>query len=174
MVGRAGGVGGPRRPLIKRGALARGGGQWAMSGFSGTFGGTFDAKKGRISVPASFRAALSRLGAEEIVLTPSRHAACIDVWPAPAYMAEVERRVEGLSQLSGEYQKIMRKLVSRIHTLRPDAEGRIVMPKELADKAGLDGEISFSGLGAFFQIWSAERLAEEEARLEAEDEGGDV
>jgi MraZ protein len=145
-----------------------------MSGFAGTVGGTFDAKKGRISVPATFRANLARLGAEEIILRPSRHAPCIEVWPEPAYMAEVQRRVEGLSQLSAEYQSIMRKLVSRIHTLRPDGEGRIVMPKELAEKAGLDGEIQFSGLGAFFQIWSAARLAEEEARLEAEDEGGDV
>ncbi|TCZ53385.1 division/cell wall cluster transcriptional repressor MraZ [Roseicella aquatilis] len=145
-----------------------------MSGFAGTFGGTFDAKKGRISVPAVFRAALARSGAEDIVLRPSRHAPCIEVWPGPAYMAEVERRVEGVSPLSGEYQSIMRKLVSRIHTLRPDGEGRIVMPKELAEKAALDGEIMFSGLGAYFQIWSAQKLAEEEARLEAEDEGGDV
>lgn len=145
-----------------------------MSSFSGTFGGTFDAKKGRISVPAGFRAVLTKAGAEEIVLRPSRHAPCIEVWPEPAYMAEVGRRVEGLSQLSAEYQGIMRKLVSRIHMLRPDAEGRIVMPKELAEKAGLDGEIAFSGLGAYFQIWSAVRLAEVESRLEAEDEGGDV
>ena len=145
-----------------------------MSGFAGTFAGTFDAKKGRISVPASFRAVLNRLGAEEIILRPSRHAPCIEVWPEPAYTAEVQRRVEGLSKLSGEYQTIMRKLVARIHTLHPDAEGRSVMPKELAEKAGLDGDIAFSGLGAYFQIWSAARLAEEEARLEAEDEGGDV
>jgi len=145
-----------------------------MSGFAGTFGGTFDAKKGRISVPANFRAVLNRIGAEEIVLRPSRHAPCIEIWPEPAYMAEVQRRVEGLSQLSSEYHAVMRKLVARIHTLRPDAEGRIVMPKELAEKAGLDGEIQFSGLGGYFQVWSAARLAEEEARLEAADEGGDV
>ncbi|WP_240046939.1 division/cell wall cluster transcriptional repressor MraZ [Paracraurococcus ruber] len=125
-------------------------------------------------MPASFRAALNRLGAEEIVLRPSRHAPCVEVWPEPAYMAEVQRRVDGLSQLSAEYQSIMRKLVARIHTLRPDGEGRIVMPRELAEKAGLDGEIAFSGLGAYFQIWSAATLTAEEARLEAEDAGGDV
>lgn len=145
-----------------------------MSGFAGTVPGTFDAKKGRISVPASFRAVLNRSEAEEIILTLSRHAPCIDVWPEPAYMAQVKRRVDGLSELSAEYHTVMRKLVSRIHVLRPDAEGRIVMPKELAEKAGLDGEIQFVGLGAYFQIWSAARLAAEMARLDAEDEGGDV
>jgi len=145
-----------------------------MSGFAGTIPGTFDAKKGRISVPAAFRTVLARIDAEEIILRPSRHAPCIEVWPEPAYKAVVARRVDGLSELSAEYKSIMRKLVARIHTLRPDAEGRIVMPKELSEFARLDGEIQFSGLGAYFEIWSTEALAAEEARLAAEDEGGDI
>jgi MraZ protein len=145
-----------------------------MSGFSGTISGTFDAKKGRISVPASVRAILARLDAEEIVLRPSRHANCIELWPQPAYAAVVQERVHGISPLSIEYHDIMRKLMARIHTIRPDAEGRLVMPKELAEKAGLDGEIQFAGLGAYLQIWPAVEFAKEEARLAAEDTGGDV
>jgi len=145
-----------------------------MSGFSGTISGTFDAKKGRISVPAPIRAILARMDAEEIVLRPSRHADCIELWPAPSYDAVVEQRVAGISQLSAEYHAIMRKLRGRIHTLRPDAEGRLVMPKELSEKAGLDGEIQFAGLGAYVQIWSAAALAADEARLAATDEGGDI
>jgi len=146
----------------------------AMVGFAGTYGGTFDAKKGRISVPAPFRAILARLEAEDVVLFPSRHAPCIELWPAPAYLSEVERRVAEVSPLSGEYQRIARRLLARIHTLHPDAEGRVVLPKELAEAAGLDGDIQFSGIGRYIQIWSAARLAEEEARLAAEDSGGDV
>jgi MraZ protein len=145
-----------------------------MSNFAGTFSGTFDLKKGRLSVPAAFRAVLARQEAEEVVLFPSRHARCIELWPEPTYMAEVERRIGDLSKLSSEYQAIMRKLVSRIHTLRPDAEGRFVMPRELAEKAGLDGDIQFTGLGAFVQIWSAAELEKEEARLAEADPGGDV
>ena len=61
MVGRAGGVGGPRRPLkppdgqFWRKAARRG----AMTQFLGTHIGKLD-RKGRISVPASFRAVLER------------------------------------------------------------------------------------------------------------------
>lgn len=145
-----------------------------MSEFTGTIGGGFDAKKGRISVPALYRTVLSRIGAEEIVLRHSRHLPCIEVWARPDYMAEVEARVAGLSKLSAEYQAIMRKLVGRIHILRPDTEGRVVMPKELAERAKLDGDIQFAGRGAYFEIWSASAYAAEEARLDAEDEGGDV
>ena len=69
-----------------------------MSGFAGTIGGTFDAKKGRISVPAPFRADLAQpCGAAEIILRPSHHAPCIEVWPEPAFMAEVRAPRRGLS-----------------------------------------------------------------------------
>ena len=50
--------------------------------------------------------------------------------------------------------------------LRPDSEGRLVLPRELIEKAELDGEIAFSGRIRFFQIWNAARLA----AVEAEDE----
>jgi MraZ protein len=142
--------------------------------FVGTIPGNFDAKKGRISVPAAFRTVLGRMGADEIILRRSRHLPCIEAWPKPDYMAEVSARVAGLSKLSAEYQSVMRKLVGKIHTLRPDAEGRVVMPKEFAEVGPLDGDLQFAGRGAYFEIWSATRYAEEEARLDAEDEGGDV
>ncbi len=142
--------------------------------FVGTIPGNFDAKKGRISVPAAFRTVLGRMGADEIILRRSRHLPCIEVWPKPDYMAEVSARVAGLSKLSAEYQAIMRKLVGKIHTLHPDAEGRVVMPKELAEAGQFEGDLQFAGRGAYFEIWSATRHAEEEARLDAEDEGGDV
>ncbi|MCO6419403.1 cell division/cell wall cluster transcriptional repressor MraZ [Siccirubricoccus sp. KC 17139] len=145
-----------------------------MSDFAGTFPGSFDAKKGRISVPAAFRSTLARLGAEEIILRSSRFFPCLEVWPKPDYMAEFDRRTEGLSKLSAEYQAISRKLLGRVHTLRPDAEGRVVMPAPLAEKAGLDGELQFAGRGAFFEIWNAATFAEEEAKLDALDDGGDV
>lgn len=145
-----------------------------MSDFASILGATFDAKKGRISVPAPYRQVLSRMGAEEIILRQSRHNAAIEVWPKPVYMAEVESRVAGLSKLSAEYQSIMRKLMGRIHILHPDGEGRLVMPKELADRSGLDGEIVFAGRGAYFEIWTKPAYEAEEARLDADDPGGDV
>jgi MraZ protein len=145
-----------------------------MSEFAGTIPGNFDAKKGRISVPSAFRSTLAELHADDVILRSSRHLPCIEAWPKPAFMAEFEARVAGLSKLSAEYQSISRKLLGRVHTLHPDAEGRVVMPKELAEKAGLDGEIQFAGRGAYFEIWNGAAFAAEEARLDALDEGGDV
>ena len=66
----------------------------------------FDARKTRLSVPSAFRAVLARTGSGEpdVVLRPSNHSPCIDVWPKAAFEAEVERRLEGLDPFSEEYE----------------------------------------------------------------------
>jgi MraZ protein len=120
-------------------------------------------------VPAPFRAVLARLNAEEVVLRKSSHSPCIEVWPKPVFDAEVDRRIADLDPFDPSYEKLSRKLVARIHVLRPDAEGRMVLPKELIEKAELDGEIAYSGRIRFFQIWNAARLAEAEAADEEEE-----
>ena len=117
-------------------------------------------------MPAPFRAVLARLNAEEVVLRKSSHSPCIEVWPKPVFDAEVDKRIADLDPFDPSYEKLSRKLVARIHVLRPDGEGRMVLPKDLIEKAELDGEIAFSGRVRFFQIWNAARLA----AVEAEDE----
>ncbi len=119
-------------------------------------------------MPALFRAVLNRLNAEEVVLRKSTHSPCIEVWPKPVFDAEVDRRIADLDPFDPAYEKLSRKLVARIHVLRPDSEGRLVLPRELIEKAELDGEIAFSGRIRFFQIWNAARLAAAEAEDEEE------
>ena len=50
----------------------------------------------------------------------------------------------------------------------PDKEGRIVIPKDLADHAGLGELVAFVGAGGHFQIWEPEaaqrRVAEARER----------
>ena len=41
-----------------------------------------------------------------------------------------------------------------------DGDGRIILPADLRQKAGIDGQATFVGVGKLFQIWSPERLAE--------------
>ena len=50
----------------------------------------------------------------------------------------------------------------------PDKEGRIVLPRDLADHAGIGEEVTFIGAGTHFQIWEpaagARRIAEARER----------
>lgn len=161
MVGRAGGVGGPRRPLRPPPSGWRvpptGGGEFII--FAGTHAGTFDPRKGRLSVPAAYRQVLAQHDAGEIVLRRGGHADCLDIWPKPLFDAEVAKRIEALDPFDADYERLTRRLVAGVEVLRPDAEGRMVLPKAMAEAAGLSGEIVFSGRVKFFQVWDAGRHA---------------
>jgi len=125
-----------------------------MARFMGTHTNRLD-RKGRTSVPAPFRAELARLGTDEIVIRPSHRAACLEAWPMPAF----EAMASGLDQFdifSDAQDDMAAALFADAHPMRPDGEGRILLPEALIAQAGLGESISFVGLGKMFQIWEPE------------------
>ncbi len=154
-----------RRSTLADDGARRGG----LSIFVGTVPGTFDAKKARISVPANFRALLSRFDSNELIGRKSDHSPCLEIWPRATFDEEVQRRIADLDPFARDYEKRVRRLVARVHPLQPDTEGRTVLPRELSEKAGLEGEIVFSGRMKYFQVWNKARWDEVEAADEAED-----
>lgn len=125
-----------------------------MSQFTGTESGTFDAKKSRLSVPASFRTLLAELGANAIMLRKSEHKPCIEVWPAPVFEAMVNKRIEELDPFSEDFDEQAARLVEQTWRATPDPEGRLVVPRELQALHPLEGELKFRGRIRFFTIWN--------------------
>lgn len=126
-----------------------------MTQFLGTHKGKLD-KKGRISVPASFRAVLQALGTDEIVLFPSFRHPCIEAWPAPAFSA-LSAGHNSLDIFSDASENLAGALFAMAHPARPDAEGRLILPEDHVAEAGLGETIAFLGANQCFQIWDAER-----------------
>jgi len=120
-------------------------------------------------VPALFRGPLSRFESNELIGRKSDHAPCLDIWPKQVFDEEVQRRIGNLDPFSRDYQKRARRLVAHVYPLQPDTESRLVLPRELIEQAGLDGEIVFTGQVKFFQIWNAARWREAEAEDAEED-----
>jgi transcriptional regulator MraZ len=128
----------------------------------------FDAKKTRLSVPSSFRTVLAQAGDhQDIVLRPSNHSPCIDVWPKGAFQAEVKRRTEHLDKFSEEFDLVTDELTVSAYETRVDADGRIVLPKSLLAEVPLDANVQIIGRESFFQIWSAPVWAERRAAARA-------
>jgi MraZ protein len=134
----------------------------------------FDARKTRLSVPSAFRAVLSRTGSGEpdVVLRPSNHSPCIDVWPKAAFDAEVERRLEGRDAFSKEYQDLTDDLTVWVHETRVDADGRIILPRALLTDCPLDANAVIVGRRSHFQIWSAPVWADRQAAAKARPQPG--
>jgi transcriptional regulator MraZ len=123
----------------------------------------FDAKKTRLSVPSTFRAVLAQSGEQDVVLRPSNHSPCIDVWPKAAFQAEVERRTKDLDPFSEDFDAVTDGLTVRAHDTRVDADGRVVLPRTLLADVPLDANAVIVGRRSFFQIWSAPVWAERQA-----------
>ena len=143
-----------------------------MAHFSGTHVQNFDSK-GRVSVPALFRAALredseaasARAAAGErgigipMVLRPSEKTACIEGWTENRFNA-LSVQLERFEPMSDEYDAMATVIYGDAYPLETDREGRIIIPDVLLDHAGLAraGGAAFLGLGTRFQIWEPARV----------------
>jgi MraZ protein len=146
-----------------------------MTHFLGTHQNRLDAK-GRVSVPASFRAALKALGNGEngvgspVILRPSHQYPCIEGWSQQAFEA-LARPLNDYDDFSQEQDDLATTLYASAYMMETDKEGRIVLPAELVAHANLTEMVVFMGLGKRFQIWEPEaaerRRAEASARANA-------
>lgn len=127
-----------------------------MNRFVSTYTMRLDAK-GRISIPASFRAVLARDGFEGLYCHPALDRPALDAG-GNALLSEIETLIERYPPYSEEREQFAAALYGRSETLKPDSEGRIILSEHLKSHAGVREAASFVGLGHKFQIWEPERL----------------
>jgi MraZ protein len=123
-------------------------------------------KKGRVSVPAGFRAALEGDEFSGVVLIPSQNHACLEGFPYAA-MQEIAGRLDNFDMFSSDQDDLATSLFGEAVQLAFDGEGRIMLGADLMAKANLSEQAVFVGMGAKFQIWSPDRY--EERRRAARD-----
>lgn len=139
-----------------------------MDRFVSTFTNKIDAK-GRVSIPAPFRAVLERDGYKQaslggIYCYPSLDAPALDAG-GERLAKKIDGLLSGLPDYSDERDELSVALYGDVQVLTIDGDGRIVLPQGLRDHAGIHGEITFVGLGDKFQMWAPQRF--EERRVKA-------
>jgi len=135
--------------------------------FLSTFQNRID-KKGRVSVPASFRTALAQQPFAGVIAFRSFTAACIEGCGIE-FMDRLSASTDRLDFFSPEQDDLTSLIFADSRQLPWDAEGRIMLPEDLAAHAGITDIAAFVGKGRTFQIWNPEayRVASEEARQRA-------
>jgi len=113
--------------------------------------------KGRVSIPAAFRAVLSRDGFDGLYCYPSLDQHAIDAG-GHALLAEIERLIARFAPYSEQREELLVALYGRSETLKIDSEGRVVLTDMLKSHAGIGEAATFVGLGHRFQIWEPERF----------------
>ena len=126
--------------------------------------------KGRVSIPASFRAVLARDGFEGLYTHPSLDAEAVDCG-GHALLHEIDGLLNALSPYSEERDLFSTALLGTSEILKVDTEGRVILTDSVKAYAGITTEATFVGHGHKFQIWEPGRfrLRLEEARNRVRD-----
>jgi MraZ protein len=135
--------------------------------FLSTFVNKVD-KKGRVSVPSTFRAALAGQGFQGVVAYRSFTGACIEGCGMD-FMERLSDGAQSLDAFSPEQENLSALIFADARQLPWDPEGRIVLPEDILAHAGIGETVAFVGKGQTFQIWQPEayRLVEAEIRARA-------
>ena len=109
-------------------------------------------KKGRVSVPASFRSYLSNLGYNGVICYPSFNNQSIEAWPQDR-IEKISSSIETLNPFEEKRDFFATSILSESVNLQFDSEGRISLSMKLLKHAKIKKNAIFVGQGKTFQIW---------------------
>ncbi len=135
-----------------------------MTSFLSTFVNKIDSK-GRVSVPAPFRASLASESFQGVIAYPSLADPAIDGF-GRSMLEELNRRRLDKTMDDGDFEKallgggdsVVDTIMALAHELPFDGQGRVILPLALIAAAELDGQAAFVGRGNRFQIWNPEKF----------------
>tara|TARA_B100000676_G_C17318673_1_gene455560 strand:+ start:34 stop:492 length:459 start_codon:yes stop_codon:yes gene_type:complete len=109
-------------------------------------------KKGRVSVPASFRSYLSNLGYNGVICFPSFNNQSIEAWPQDR-IEKISKSIDALDPFEEKKDFFATSILSESINLQFDSEGRISLISKLLKHAKIKNSMLFVGQGKTFQIW---------------------
>ncbi|HIJ39173.1 MAG TPA: division/cell wall cluster transcriptional repressor MraZ [Rhodospirillaceae bacterium] len=139
-----------------------------MALFVSTFVNKVDSK-GRVSVPAPFRAALTQQSFGGIVVYPSFTQAAIEGCGTDFLEDLANSASASFDLFSAEQNDLNTLIFSSSHQLAWDPTGRVQIPEDVLAHAQITEQAAFVGMGRTFQIWEpgALKIHQAEARSRA-------
>ncbi len=121
--------------------------------FLGRHDHTID-KKGRLSIPAAYRAEIVRRSEMPSILTSyGNHLA---LYPREYWRENIEGGLAKISEWDKEGQAFRRLIVGGATECPIDSQGRILVPANLREHAKLQGKVTLVGVLNFIEIWDTE------------------
>ncbi len=139
-----------------------------MAVFSGRYINAVD-RKGRVSVPAPFRAVLAGQALVGLAVFPSPSGSPSLDCCGLDWLDQLSERFASANIYQPDIEMAALVTLGETQQLPFDPEGRIVLPDLLVEHAGLQGRAAFVGLGRRFQVWNPDTLdtVRREARARA-------
>ncbi len=111
--------------------------------------------KGRLAIPSRYRERITTRADGHLVATVDRDY-CLLIYPLPDW-EEIERKLVRLPTLNKQVRRLQRLMIGYATELEMDGHGRILIPRELREFAGLERLAMLIGQGNKFELWDEER-----------------
>ena len=109
-------------------------------------------KKGRVSVPATFRSHLSSMGYNGFISYPSFNHSTLEACSQDR-IEKLSNTIDSLSPFEEKRDYFATSILSESINLQFDTEGRVSLTVKLLEHAKIKNNILFVGLGKTFQMW---------------------
>ena len=109
-------------------------------------------KKGRVSVPATFRSYLSSMGYNGFISYPSFNHSALEACSQDR-IEKLSNTIDSLNPFEEKRDFFATSILSESENFQFDTEGRVSLSEKLLKHAMIKTNILFVGLGKTFQIW---------------------
>ena len=109
-------------------------------------------KKGRVSVPSSFRSHLNTMGYNGFISYPSFNHAALEACSQDR-IEKLSNTIDSLNPFEEKRDFFATSILSESENLQFDTEGRVSLSDKLLKHAMIKSNVLFVGLGKTFQIW---------------------
>lgn len=119
--------------------------------------------KGRLKIPTDFRRFLDERYGRDLFVTSLQGDSAL-VYPLPVW-EEIETRLDAMPSTNRTRERFLERVSYFGQQVTMDAQGRILVPQILREKAEITGEVVVSGRLDHLVVWNHERF---ERRLDEE------
>ena len=109
-------------------------------------------KKGRVSVPATFRLYLNTMGYNGFISYPSFNHSALEACSQDR-IEKLSSTIDSLNPFEEKRDYFATSVLSESESHQFDTEGRVSISEKLLNHAKIKNNVLFVGLGKTFQIW---------------------
>ena len=109
-------------------------------------------KKGRVSVPATFRSFLNSMGYNGFITYPSFNHEALEAC-AQDRIEKLSNTIDSLNPFEEKRDYFATSVLSASESLQFDTEGRVSISEKLLNHSKIKTSVLFVGLGKTFQLW---------------------
>jgi MraZ protein len=121
--------------------------------------GTYECKvdaKGRLMFPVAFKNQLSDLIGQGFMIKRSIFGNCLELYPIQEWRKEKEK-TNKISRFKEQNVKFLRKFTAGSQKIELDSVGRLLIPKDLAVKAGISKDVVLASVVNKIEIWDKDQ-----------------